>query len=510
MLVPLAMLDETQLGEVPPFVQVMGEETAIEATLMQSDMNKADMLCPNGHSLKDYTTVGGWCDGCLKPLVRGDRVMDCRACNWYLCRACHSRPKAAESCFSPDGGKSLENEAEATQSQAHVGDSEAVGSEFYAEDGLDAQYLPLGAASMDDMGMFDPISMASVQLWSDECWNGCTNGAMYAPAFNDELETSSGALAMNGFAIADEVFCGPDMYNAFGDDLWGGTEMFEAGVADPVDNMAATNRLLSALLEGVNPRRKGVATSQQLVDDSGAPLRAACCESWGNRDEMFRPEQEPSAPAELRDWGKWVSPETTAVAVAHRREVSKKRSAHADIKSAEDTAMAGTTVMMRNIPNKYSRDMLVEQLRCNFQGQFDFVYLPMDFKNECNIGYGFINFRSVKSCNAFVKRYNGVDVQDCLPGLKSQKVVEITPARVSGLESNVRRLRTSPVMEVLVDHPEWMPLIFNAEGEEIPFPDIEKPNVWVHGTRLPAPEKRNSDLEKRSSDKGWHKRGGCH
>ena len=41
-----------------------------------------------------------------------------------------------------------------------------------------------------------------------------------------------------------------------------------------------------------------------------------------------------------------------------------------------------TTVMLRNIPNKYTREMLVKQLNQDFKGRFDFVYLPIDFKNK--------------------------------------------------------------------------------------------------------------------------------
>eukprot|EP00747_Dinoflagellata_sp_TGD_P113449 gnl/TRDRNA2_/TRDRNA2_171709_c0_seq10.p1 gnl/TRDRNA2_/TRDRNA2_171709_c0~~gnl/TRDRNA2_/TRDRNA2_171709_c0_seq10.p1 ORF type:complete len:453 (-),score=103.23 gnl/TRDRNA2_/TRDRNA2_171709_c0_seq10:62-1366(-) len=134
-----------------------------------------------------------------------------------------------------------------------------------------------------------------------------------------------------------------------------------------------------------------------------------------------------------------------------------------------------TTVMLRNIPNKYTREMLVSQLNQDMRGLFDFVYLPIDFKNKCNVGYAFINFRSVESCDLFVMRYNGVDVRKCLPGLNSKKVAEVTPARVQGFEENVWRLRNSPVMNELVHHPEWMPLLLDEQGEEKPFPAPAQP-----------------------------------
>ena len=45
--------------------------------------------------------------------------------------------------------------------------------------------------------------------------------------------------------------------------------------------------------------------------------------------------------------------------------------------------------------------------------------------------------------------------------------IEVTPARVHGRDENVRRLRNSPVMNQLLEHPEWMPLLFDERGEEL-------------------------------------------
>jgi hypothetical protein len=134
-----------------------------------------------------------------------------------------------------------------------------------------------------------------------------------------------------------------------------------------------------------------------------------------------------------------------------------------------------TTVMFRNIPNKYTREMLVKQLEENLKGEFDFVYLPIDFKNQCNVGYAFINFRTIEACQSFMDSFNGMEVCKCLPGLNSRKITEVTPARVQGFEENVQRLRNSPVMRELTHRPEWMPLIFDENGDELPFPQPERP-----------------------------------
>jgi len=158
-----------------------------------------------------------------------------------------------------------------------------------------------------------------------------------------------------------------------------------------------------------------------------------------------------------------------------RREVEAKDSGRGS-SAADEKPIGFTTVMLRNIPNKYTRDMLVSQLNLHLRAKYDFVYLPMDFKNGCNVGYGFINFRSCEACKAFVNRFSGVDVCKCLPGINnSSKVAEVTPARVQGLDENVRRLRSSPVMQELVNHPEWMPLVFDEEGVESPLPLPEGP-----------------------------------
>lgn len=146
-----------------------------------------------------------------------------------------------------------------------------------------------------------------------------------------------------------------------------------------------------------------------------------------------------------------------------------------NLQSADDVPANFTTVMFRNIPNKYTREMLVNQLEQEMRGLFDFVYLPIDFKNKCNVGYAFINFRSVEACMSFVSRFNGVEVRKCLPGLNSRKVTEVTPARVQGFDENVQRLRNSPVMRELASKPEWMPLIFDDNGEQLAFPVPERP-----------------------------------
>ena len=51
-----------------------------------------------------------------------------------------------------------------------------------------------------------------------------------------------------------------------------------------------------------------------------------------------------------------------------------------------------TTIMIRHIPNKYSYQDLLEEINMVCKDNYDFLYLPLDSENNCNLGYAFINF----------------------------------------------------------------------------------------------------------------------
>ena len=38
-----------------------------------------------------------------------------------------------------------------------------------------------------------------------------------------------------------------------------------------------------------------------------------------------------------------------------------------------------TTLMIKNIPNKYNSVSILEEINLHFIGKFDFFYLPLDF-----------------------------------------------------------------------------------------------------------------------------------
>eukprot|EP00612_Vaucheria_litorea_P001961 CAMPEP_0171453174 /NCGR_PEP_ID=MMETSP0945-20130129/988_1 /TAXON_ID=109269 /ORGANISM="Vaucheria litorea, Strain CCMP2940" /LENGTH=633 /DNA_ID=CAMNT_0011977989 /DNA_START=147 /DNA_END=2049 /DNA_ORIENTATION=+ len=62
-----------------------------------------------------------------------------------------------------------------------------------------------------------------------------------------------------------------------------------------------------------------------------------------------------------------------------------------------------TTIMIRNIPNKYTQIMLLQEVDANFQQAYDFFYLPIDFKNGATSG----TLSSISSISTELSRSRG-------------------------------------------------------------------------------------------------------
>ncbi|KFY64493.1 hypothetical protein V496_03221 [Pseudogymnoascus sp. VKM F-4515 (FW-2607)] len=130
-----------------------------------------------------------------------------------------------------------------------------------------------------------------------------------------------------------------------------------------------------------------------------------------------------------------------------------------------------TTIMLRNIPNKVDQKMLKGIIDETSFGFYDFMYLRIDFANNCNVGYAFINFEDPWHIIDFVEaragqrwnRYN------------SDKVAEVSYATIQGKDCLVQKFRNSSVM---LEEPAFRPKIFRTarhpdagEEEDFPLPD---------------------------------------
>ena len=133
-----------------------------------------------------------------------------------------------------------------------------------------------------------------------------------------------------------------------------------------------------------------------------------------------------------------------------------------------------TTIMLRNIPNKIDQAMLKEIVDETSQGKYDFMYLRIDFANNCNVGYAFINFEDPYFITDFVKARAGHRWNR----FNSDKVAEVSYATIQGKDCLVQKFRNSSVM---LEHPSFRPKIFhtgldNVAGEEDDFPGPDNPS----------------------------------
>ncbi|KAK6922317.1 RNA recognition motif domain [Dillenia turbinata] len=138
-----------------------------------------------------------------------------------------------------------------------------------------------------------------------------------------------------------------------------------------------------------------------------------------------------------------------------------------------------TTVMIKNIPNKYSQKLLLNMLdnhciHCNEQiangddqplSSYDFVYLPIDFNNKCNVGYGFVNMTSPE---ATLRLYKAFHLQHW-EVFNSRKICEVTYARLQGLEALKEHFKNS---KFPCEKEEYMPVVFSPprDGRQLTDP----------------------------------------
>lgn len=132
-----------------------------------------------------------------------------------------------------------------------------------------------------------------------------------------------------------------------------------------------------------------------------------------------------------------------------------------------------TTVMLKNIPFHYTRDMVCAELEKRGLGDaYDYLYLPMERSSGHNFGYMFINFRSPEKCSDFAAAFHGVPVKDCFPGGKTGKLCEVRTARAQGLHANLERLRAQGWGSRLSDREEWQPLFLGCDGRRVPLEEL--------------------------------------
>jgi hypothetical protein len=211
-----------------------------------------------------------------------------------------------------------------------------------------------------------------------------------------------------------------------------------------------------------------------------AKQQQACIQHMGMvvptpRGFMPPPGLAPPAPAKTR------SPGACRKQVKFADDISDDASTcSGSVKSVE---VAGTTVIMRNIPNRFSHATLAAVLDNNgFSGEYDLIYVPVDFATGVSYGYAFVNLTSADAVEEFMSCFDGFSNW----GGPSKKVCQVVPCDSNeSLSERVERYRNLRVMHASV--PDAFKPVLYSGGQRVPFPaptkQLRPPRVQSSGQK---------------------------
>lgn len=147
-----------------------------------------------------------------------------------------------------------------------------------------------------------------------------------------------------------------------------------------------------------------------------------------------------------------------------------------DLFSSTSDTSGATTLVVRNIPKSYTKEVLLQEFPPD--GTYDFFHLPFNFKHRKIAGYLFLNFKSNAAASAFRAQWHGrsLDAQG------SSAKLNIALAEVQGLDDNVHELIKRQIQKI--KNPQFLPSVFDGLVE-IPFSEFvkqKKQNRWVSTT----------------------------
>ena len=112
-----------------------------------------------------------------------------------------------------------------------------------------------------------------------------------------------------------------------------------------------------------------------------------------------------------------------------------------------------TTLMIKNIPNKYTISSFLEEINIYFKHTYDVFYLPIDYVNKCNLGFAFINFVEPLHIILFYELYRGKKWKK----FKSDKICELLYAKFQNKKELISHFEKGKVL--FYDSAEKRPLI---------------------------------------------------
>ena len=125
-----------------------------------------------------------------------------------------------------------------------------------------------------------------------------------------------------------------------------------------------------------------------------------------------------------------------------------------------------TTLMIKNIPNKYTIGTFLDEINVEFRNKYDIFYLPIDYGNKCNLGFAFINFVEPMHIIHFYELYRGKRWRR----FNSEKICELVYAKIQGKKELISHFEKGKVLQF--DSEEKRPLILPTPN---PLPQVKVP-----------------------------------
>ena len=201
-----------------------------------------------------------------------------------------------------------------------------------------------------------------------------------------------------------------------------GVSQGSAQAANPSQQETSTGWTAVLMPAGLVP---GSGSSSQMQNSA---------ETWRNADLMV-----PSKAPRRRHARSRRSNTALEAEVNLPRGQGKAKSTECDLPMEE-----WTTVMLRNLPNNYNRSMILAMLdKEGFEGKYNFLYLPIDFRTRACMGYAFVNLVDPTYVPDFWAKFSGYSNWV----VRSKKLCGVSWSEPhQGLESHVERYRNSPIM----------------------------------------------------------------
>ena len=129
-------------------------------------------------------------------------------------------------------------------------------------------------------------------------------------------------------------------------------------------------------------------------------------------------------------------------------------------------------LIIRNIPNRYTISLLLQELNQNYYRKYDVVYLPQDYINNSNLGFGFINFVEHMYLIMFYEEFTGKK-WNCF---NSNKRCQLAYSKCQGKNELIKYIHKKLGINNHYNNDENLKKsFFINNGDKYPKPSIEIP-----------------------------------